>query len=129
MQNALFHESIADALREVVQALGGTKATGARMRPEMPADQAGRWLNDCLNADRREHLTPEQVLWLMREGRAIGAHAILAYLCAEAQYAAPVPVDPEDERAALQRQFIEASKMMTKLAERIERTNSVLGVA
>ncbi len=123
MQNALFHESIADALREVVQALGGTKATGARMRPEMPADQAGRWLNDCLNADRREHMTPEQVLWLAREGRAVGTHAIMAYMCAEAQYAAPVAVEPEDERAALHRQYIEAAKLMAGIAERIERTN------
>lgn len=55
-QPALFHESIIDALRELVQGLGGTKAVGARMRPEMPVDHAGRWLSDCLNDARREHL-------------------------------------------------------------------------
>jgi hypothetical protein len=123
-QPALFHESINDALRELVQALGGTKQVGARMRPELPADHAGRWLNDCLNSDRREHLTPEQVVWLLAEGRQIGAHGAITYITSECGYSAPKPVEPEDERAALQREYIEAAKTMSKLAARIESTAS-----
>lgn len=53
-QVALFHESITDAMREVILALGGLKSVASRMRPEMPADHAGRWLADCLSAERRE---------------------------------------------------------------------------
>ena len=34
---SLHHESIADAIREVVQAVGGPKAVGGRMFPDMPA--------------------------------------------------------------------------------------------
>lgn len=123
-QPALFHESLNDVLREQVAALGGTKSVGSRMRPELPADHAGRWLNDCLNPDRREHLTPEQVMWLLIEGRKIGVHSAITWMATESGYSAPLPVEPEDERAALQREYIEAAKTMQRLAERIERTTS-----
>lgn len=71
MQQVLFHESLNDALREVVQTLGGTKKVGVLMRPEKSADEAARWISDCLNPDRREKFDPEQVLWLLREGRRV----------------------------------------------------------
>ena len=121
-QPALFHESISDALRELVAALGGTKAVGARMRPELPADHAGRWLADCLNDSRREHLTPEQLLWLLAEGRRAGHHGAIGWITSEVGYSVPEPIEPEDQRAKLQREYIEAARTMAKLAERIERT-------
>lgn len=127
-QPALFHESINDALRELVAALGGTKPVGARMRPELSADHAGRWLADCLNNDRREHLTPERMLWLLAEGRKVGIHAAMEYLAHECGYAATA-VEPEDERAALQREYIEAARAMARLSDRIERVNLPRAVA
>lgn len=123
MQSGLFHESILDAARECVQALGGTKAVGARMRPDIPPDQAGRWLSDCLNDARREHLSPDQVAWLAREGRAVNCHAILLFMCAQAGYAPPVPVEPDDERDALMREYVASAKMLRGISERIERLN------
>ena len=121
-QPALFHESVTDALRELVAALGGTKAVGARMRPELPADHAGRWLNDCLNESRREHLTPEQLLWLLAEGRRTGHHGVITWITSEVGYSSPEPIEPEDTRAQLQREYIEAARAMANLVERIERT-------
>jgi hypothetical protein len=126
-QPALFHESINDALRELVAALGGMKQVGTRMRPELPADHAGRWLSDCLNPDRREHLTPEHIMWLLAEGRKANAHAAMDYITTGCGYSAPQPVEPEDERAKLQREYIEAAKTMSRLAERIERTERTAG--
>lgn len=121
MQPALFHESLNDALRDVVQALGGTKKIGAMMRPEKTPDEAARWISDCLNPDRREKFDPEQVLWLLREGRKIGCHSGMHYLCAESGYSPAQPVEPKDELAELQRNFIEASKHLSHMADRIER--------
>jgi hypothetical protein len=121
-QPALFHESISGALRELVSALGGTKAVGARMRPELPADHAGRWLNDCLNESRREHLTPEHLLWLLAEGRRTGLHGAMGWITSEVGYSIPEPIEPEDQRAQLQREYIEAARSMARLADRIERT-------
>lgn len=120
MQVSLFHESINDALREVVAALGGTKKIGALMRPEKSPDEAARWVSDCLNADRREKFNPEHVLWLLREGRKIGCHAAMNFIAQDAGYSAQ-PIEPRDEMAELQRQYIEAAKNMGKLADRIER--------
>ena len=118
---ALFHESLTDALREVVQALGGTKAVGAMLRPERGADAAGRWLSDALNPDRAERLDPDQVLYLLKAGRAAGCHAAAAYLMREAGYADPVPVEPEDERARAQRDFEAAVKALGAISDRLAR--------
>lgn len=120
-QPALFHESINDALRDIVKHLGGVKKVGAEMRhADMNPDQAGRWLSDCLNDDRREKLSPDQVLYLLKRGREIGSHGAMAFIAQECGYAAPQPIEPEDEKAALQRQYIEMAKAMGKMAERIE---------
>jgi hypothetical protein len=119
MQLALVHETLSDALREVVQALGGSKKVGQLLRPSKAADEGARWVLDCLNADRREHFSPEDVLLLLREGRRVGAHAAMAYLASEAGYAPPVPVEPSDEAAELQRSFIESVKQQQRLLERL----------
>lgn len=118
---ALFHESINDALREVVQALGGFKKAGAAMFPEKSPDAAGRHIADCLNPDRSERFNPDQVLWLLREGRRVGCHAAATYLMREAGYADPLPIEPEDEKARLEREFIAAAKTVSGIADRLAR--------
>lgn len=40
-----------------------------------------------------------------------------------AGYSVPSPIEPRDEMAELQREYIAAAKTMQKLAERIERVN------
>jgi hypothetical protein len=120
MQSALFHESLNDALREVILALGGTKKVAAQMRPEKTVDEAARWISDCLNPDRREKLDPEQVLWLLREARKVGCHSALHFMCAEAGYSPALPIEPQDEIAELQRNFIESTKHLSRMAARIE---------
>jgi hypothetical protein len=128
-QSVLFSEDIYDALGDVVRALGGTKAVGAMMRPEKPADEAGKWVKDCLNRQRAERFDPEQVLWLLRKGREVGCHSAIAYICDEAGYSRPTPTEPEDERAALQRAYIESVKHARLIADRMERLNGLKAVA
>jgi hypothetical protein len=120
-QPALFYESINDALRDLVATLGGLKPVGARLRPELGADHAGRWLSDCLNADRREHLTPEQVMFLLIEGRKAGLHGAMTWLASECGYSAPAPLEPQDERAELQRAFVAATHHQAHILARMER--------
>lgn len=124
MQPALFHESLNDALREVVLAIGGTKKVASLMRPEKTVDEAARWLNDCLNADRREKLDPDQMLFLLREGRKVGCHSAMGYISAESGYSAQ-PIEPQDEIAELQRNFIESTKHLSRMAARIEQLSGV----
>lgn len=125
----LFYESFADALKAVVQACGGAKSVGAKLWPEKTPDAAARQLNDCLNEARPEKLSPEQVLWLLAAGRQVNCHAAMTYLTREAGYSDPQPVEPEDEKARLQRDYIEAVKGMQALAGRMERIGLLRAVA
>lgn len=121
MQPSLIHETIADALREVIQAGGGFKTVAVRIRPDLPADHAAGWLRDCCNEGRRERLSPEQLCLLRRIGREVGCHALATFEARDAGYADPQPIEPADERAQLQRDYIEAARQMARMAERIER--------
>lgn len=124
MQMALIHDSINDALREVVHVCGGPKKVGALLWPELPVDQAAGRLRDCLNPDRREKLSPEQVSLLGRIGRQQGCHGLAMHLMRDWGYADPTPIEPEDEIARLQREFVEATKALGQLANRIESIQS-----
>ena len=120
MQLSLHHESISDALREVIQAIGGPKTVGERMFPDMPVDHAASRIRDCLNTDRRDRFTPDQVLMILRLGHQVGCHAGMVFMARELGYSDPVPVEPEDEVARLQSDFIEASKALVTMAGKID---------
>lgn len=113
-------ESLNDALIDLVKALGGSKQVGPRLWPDAAPDQAQRKLLDCLNEDRPHHLTPGQMMFLLRMGRERGLHQALEFMLHDLGYAAPVPVEPRDEFAELQRQFLEATRHMQTIAERLE---------
>lgn len=120
-QPQLFYEGPIDAIRALVQALGGAKKVGIALRPDKPIDDAARWVLDCMNPERREHFDLEQLLWLLKEGRRIGFHAPINWIVGEAGYGPPPPVDPDDELVALQRDFIASTKRQEQLVARIER--------
>jgi len=121
------HENLNDALKEVVLALGGTKRVGARLWPEKSADEAGRRLADCLNPDRRDRLDPEQVLWLLREGRRVDCHAAMFFVCATAGYEKPEALNDAERKALLHQEFVESSKRMEMLWRQINALNDIDG--
>lgn len=126
----LFFDDLEDALREVVRSAGGPKALGAKLWPEVDPEKAARRLQDCLNDTRREILSPAQVMLLLRIGRQVGCHAAINYMARECGYGDPLPVEPEDEVARLQREFVEATKALGALADRIEHVQgrTVVGI-
>lgn len=124
-QSALFFETLTDAIKEAVRCCGGTKIVACQLWPEKTPDSAGRTLADCLNEHREARLSPDQLMLVARLARARGCHAIMSFLSQETGYAAPLPVEPADEAAELQRQYIESTKALLKMAERIERLRSV----
>lgn len=120
-QIPLFVEDYADAIRATVQALGGCKRVGSELRgADMSVDAAGRWLADCLNPEKREHLHPSQLAYIRRRARQAGVHILAAFEMRDAGYAEPQPVEPQDERAALQRQFIEHTKALAQMLQHIQ---------
>lgn len=101
-------DSIYDALRAAIDALGGPKAVGVRMRPEKSQDDARIWLLNCLNADRAERFDPEQVAWLLREARRAGHHDAMHWLADDTGYSHPLPITQAADAERLQRNFIDA---------------------
>lgn len=118
-QIPLLIEDADDALRECARALGGLKSVGALLRPDMEPDAAGRWLADSLNPSRRERLDWRQALVILREARKVGYHAGMHFIARDCGYEEPRAVEPEDETAALQREFIAGVKRMEQIAARL----------
>jgi hypothetical protein len=120
-QIPLFVEDYSEAIRATIQALGGFKRIGAELKPDMAVDAAGRWLSDCCNPDKREKLAPSELAYIRKRARAEGVHILVAYELREAGYAEPQPLEPQDERAALMRDFIKAQQGMASIVARMER--------
>lgn len=100
--------SINDVLVECVKAAGGSKVVGAKLWPEKLVDHAQRALLDALNDDRPHHLRPEQVLLVAELARANGCHLFMQHCAGRLHYQAPVPREPRDEMAELQRAFVQS---------------------
>lgn len=120
-QVPLFVEDLNEALRATINALGGYKSVGVELRPEKTAVDAGKWLADCLNPDKRDKLDPEQLAYIRRKARQAGCHVLAAFEMQDAGYAPPVAIEPEDERAALIRQFNESVKALEVIQRAIAR--------
>lgn len=114
-------ESLNSALVECIKACGGSKQVGPLLWPEKSPDAAQRLLLDCLNEDRPAHLTPDHVMLVLRLARSKGCHAGFEYMAEQLGYAQPQPIEPRDEVAELQRQFVAATQAMSALAARMER--------
>ncbi len=125
MQNnelAMFAD-LDDAISGAVVALGGWKKVGCLLRPELGAkpDLAAQWMRDCLNTEKRERLNPHQVLHLLKLAREAGYHAAKHWLDSELGYEQGRPLNPADEQAKLQRDFIAAVQAAKHLGDRLEK--------
>lgn len=121
MQPALFYDDIYDAIRDVVQAAGGPKKVGLILWPDKSQQMAHTHLLNCLDRNRPEKLSPTQIVMLCKLGRDHDCHVLMAYINAETGYTAPKPLEPDDERAVLQRQMIEATQVLKTSLDRLER--------
>ena len=115
-----FFEDINDAMREAVRQLGGNKKVGAMLRPEIPLTQAENWIRDCLNPDRREKLSPEQVLLILVEARKAGYHGAMAFIAGHCGYDKPRPVSIDEQEADLQSQILAGLEVQNKLLAQLQ---------
>lgn len=109
-----------NALIECVKAAGGSKKVGPLLWPEKTIDQAQRLLLACMNEERAEKLSPDQALLVMRLAKDAGCHSGIEFMCRVLSYSKPTPIEPVDEFAKLQKDFIEASKYMASIASKLE---------
>lgn len=119
-------ECFNDALQHAVTALGGYKKVGAALRPELPIEQAAQWLRDCLAPSRREKLSPEQVLLLIRMSRDAGVHGVMDYVALNTGYRA-MPVDADAQKQALQETIAAGVELLNRQMAALNRLSSVAG--
>ena len=129
MQEQLFYDTYDDAIRDTIMALGGFKKVGSELWPAVAVDEAGRRLSHCLNVDKRDKLDFNELALIRKLARQANCHILAAYEMQAAGYAPPQPIEPEDEQAALMRQFIEAQKGMANIAKQMERAGLLKVVA
>lgn len=122
-QDTLFHEDFREALKHVINAMGGPKKVGSEINPALTPDRARSWLSNCLDENRAEKLDLEQVVMILAMARKAGVHSAFAFLAGECGYEAPRTVEPEDERDALMRQFIKATETQAQIARRLEKVS------
>lgn len=122
MQMQLINETWREALQDVVKACGGHKRVGVLLWPEMESrpEAAGNKLRDHLDADRREKLSLEQILLLMRLGRQAGVHSAMNFLADELGYTRPTPVSREDSETRLLGAIETASATLTKAMRELD---------
>lgn len=115
------YESLHEALRQVVQAAGGSKAVGARMFPAASSPQRGaQRVTDSLNPEHQQHFSDLELVLLLKIGREVGCHDAMAYLAASLGYSKPEPVETQDELQQLQRDFIAHAAALQHMSARIE---------
>lgn len=124
-QQDLWHETLSDAVAALVHALkdergrSGLKIVGTMLWPSMPADAAGRKLAHCLDPERAEKLSFDELELLLRRAREQGVHDVAAWMGSALAYELRV-VTVEDQRDELMRQFTSAMRVADTLARRLE---------
>lgn len=123
-----FFESINEALQSAVTGLGGFKKVGPALRPELPVDSAAGWLRDCLNPGRREKLSPEQVMFIIREAGRANLHALMNFVAFDCGYKA-TPVAPQTQEAELQQRFADAVDSLATIQNQLQRVQRLKAAA
>lgn len=119
-QQSLWHDTPESALQDVVIALGGFKKIGYELWPGKGPAEASRYLHRILDPTRPEKASLGELLLILKWGREAGVHTGMAYFAQESGYKAE-PLEPEDERARLQREFVESVKQLGRIQKQIDR--------
>lgn len=118
-QNALFYDSLFDALGTDIAAAGGYKAVAGKLWPAESPTTAAAKLRNSINPDQPQKLCPEEVLQIKRLAQEAGSTATIQY---EAQQLGFVVtwVSPEDELQRIERETHEMLRAITKRLERAD---------
>ena len=122
-QLEMLHDTPEDALKATLQGIygrGWSKKAAADMWPlEDPLDKC-KYLEKALTADRAEKLGLNEIIHILKLGREHNVHCGIAFFADACSYEWHT-VEPEDELAALQRDFNDSVARLEKLSERINR--------
>lgn len=111
------YDSPEEILRACVDRLGGAKTVGCRLKPELSdrPDVAARWVLDRLNEDRRERLSLQQAITILRWACAAGWHEGMAHWNRLCGYGPAAPLAPGAEIAELQKRLAASFEQQRRL--------------
>lgn len=119
-QLQLHHDTVYDALASAVQAAGGIKKVASQLWPTLASEIAAQRLRSGLNPEHAQKLDPAEVLQIAKIAREAGDHSLMHYLGQELAYEIR-PIEPKDELAHLYTEYVESTRSLSRLAEKIER--------
>jgi hypothetical protein len=111
--------TISEALKQAVIRLGGSKVVAGWIWPEKSVDVAAKLLCNCLDENRAEKLSPDQAMFILRKAKDAGYHDAMHFFCESIGYSHPLPIEPRDEKAELQKRFINAAEEMKNLMAKL----------
>lgn len=117
MQEELFLDDFTDALAHTIKALGGFGAVGAELWPAKPLRSAENWLRDCLNPNRSEKLSMDEVVTILRLARDRGIHTAIYKLCDDAGYGRPAIAPNKTPQQILAEKFQRTAAELSRLAD------------
>ena len=112
-------ESPEAALRKAVDDLGGDKAVGTWLRPEMHPILAGQWLAHCLDPERREKFSAAQIVLIFAHAKARGRHDGFAEFARACGYVITSTIDEREQIADLARKAQAASRDAQQLTDEV----------
>jgi hypothetical protein len=119
-QQALFHETIFDALGADIAAAGGFKAVSSKLWPaENPLTAAAK-LRNSINPDQPHKLSPDEALQIKRLAAEAGSHATVQFEAQQLGYRFEW-VNPVDEQEQLDRDIRDLLQIVLKKQEARER--------
>ncbi len=119
-QDDLWHDTPEDALRAVVSACGGPKKVGHDLWPAKTVADAAHYLNHCLDPERAEKLSLGEIMLLLKKGRQADCHTAIAFITRACHYEDTKPVEPEDEKVAIQHEVLTIGKDLRRMLTRLE---------
>lgn len=110
-QQVFWHETFWDALDADIKACEGYKTVGAKLRPELSPDDAGKWLRNCVDPNQRQNIDGTQILLIKQMARAKGATNTVDFEAQKLNFRAEW-ISPEDELTRLMRRQNELSEQL-----------------
>lgn len=110
-------------LDAIVNQLGGYKAVGMMLRPDLRPEAAHTWCAHCCDRNRRENFNTAHIDRLFREAAARGIHQPKQEYDRALGYRPAEPMTPEERRGLLLR---EIQRQQAEISERQRRLEGLI---
>jgi hypothetical protein len=118
-----FYDEPEEALKAIVQALGGAKRIAGDMWPDKSLDSATRYLQDCLNTSRAEKLDISQVMYLLKKANQAGYHSAFKWIADEVGYESK-PISKEAKEDSLIKAVEKAADALLRATSALDRLSN-----